>query len=556
MSEPDVLRWLTNGAFVGLAAVALAELRRRRTPAAAWMAATCTSLGLVVIVGLLLPENPEGFAQAAAVKGLIAVLVLFPYCLYRFSAAFGTHSRQLDVVAGVLAFVSVAWTVALPELPSPDEPRSEVIIAYTVYVLGAWVLLSVVVAVHMWRAGRGEPRIARQRMRLLGVGSLAMAVTLVMNGFRPESDLARAMVQLSALASAGLFYAAYAPPRLLRVWWRRPEEDAMRAAILELLTTQTADEVVGLLLPAAARLVGAREAWLVPHGEAPRAPGFAVPMRAGHLMIATSPYAPVFGDEELSMFSSLAVMADLALERNQLLESEQAARSEAERIGADLEQFAYAASHDLKEPLRLLTGFSKVLNKRYGEQLDESAVDILLAIQRSTERMHQLIDDLLELSRVGRADLALHPTDLLEPLEEALENLEPAIEEVGAHIEIDALPMARCDTQLVALVFQNLVSNALKYHGNEPPRVRVSGHRRNGVVEVQVADRGEGIDPKYRDRIFAPFQRLHGGDGPEGTGIGLAVVKKVVELHTGEVWVESAPGEGATFCFTLPAADA
>lgn len=554
MTALDGLRWITNAAFVALAVVALREWLRRRTPASGWMAATFSTMGAVIVAGFFVTEDPETTAEQMAVRLLLAVLMLFPYLMFRFAAALEPAARRTEIAGLVVAGAAVAWTLGIPEFPGPGEPRSGPIVAYTAYIVFAWVALSITVAVRLWRSGRHEPRIARKRMRLLCAGALALACALVASPAARDDEGAGAVVQAAALASAALFYAAYVPPRLLRVWWRRPEEERLRGAELELLTTTSQNEVADVLLPRAAELVGASRAWLVREGDAPPAAIYTVPMREGVLAVATSRYAPLFGDDELSLLSTLAVMADLAMERNRLLERERRARGEAERVGADLEQFAYAASHDLKEPLRLLSGFSRVLRRRYGDRLDTEGVEILDAIVRSTERMHQLIDDLLELSRVGQAELALQHESLLEPLREALGYLAPAIEEAGASVEVETLPVARFDPQLVALVFQNLVGNALKYTGGRAPAVRVSARRVDGLVEVAVADQGEGIDPRFQDRIFAPFQRLHGSEGPAGTGIGLAIVKKAVELHAGEVWVESAPGEGATFHFTLPAA--
>jgi PAS domain S-box-containing protein len=223
------------------------------------------------------------------------------------------------------------------------------------------------------------------------------------------------------------------------------------------------------------------------------------------------------------------------------------------RSNAELEQFAYVASHDLQEPLRAVAGCSEILQRRYRGRLDGDADELIGHIVEGAARMHTLIQDLLEFARVDRQQLAAAPTDAGRALDQALARLSASIRESGADVTRDSLPTLPAEEVQLTQLFQNLVGNALKYRGAERPRIHVGASRRDTMWEFEVRDNGIGIDPQYFDRIFNLFQRLHTRTEYPGTGIGLAVCRKIVQRHGGRIWVESAPGRGATFRFTLPA---
>jgi PAS domain S-box-containing protein len=220
----------------------------------------------------------------------------------------------------------------------------------------------------------------------------------------------------------------------------------------------------------------------------------------------------------------------------------------------ELEQFAYAASHDLQEPLRMISSYTQLLARRYRGQLDADADEFIAFAVDGAARMERLIQDLLAYSRVGTEGRDLQPTSSEDALEQALSNLRGAIEESGAVVSHDPLPEVLADeTQLVQL-FQNLVGNGIKYRSTAPPEVRLSAARLpDARWRFSVEDNGLGIDPQYFERIFGMFQRLHGRDEFAGTGIGLAIARKIVERHGGTITVASEPGSGSTFQFTLAA---
>jgi len=225
---------------------------------------------------------------------------------------------------------------------------------------------------------------------------------------------------------------------------------------------------------------------------------------------------------------------------------------ELERSNAELEQFAYVASHDLQEPLRMVSSYTQLIQRRYGGRLDGEAKEFMSYIVDGAARMKQLIEDLLAYSRVGTKGKEFRPVALEAPLKRAITNLRAAIEESGAAVTWDPLPSVEADEAQLAQLFQNLLGNALKFRGPSVPRVHVGAVERESEWQIQVADNGIGIEPQYFERIFMVFQRLHAmGDYP-GTGIGLAICRKVVERHGGRIWVESKLGEGSRFIFTLP----
>jgi len=234
-------------------------------------------------------------------------------------------------------------------------------------------------------------------------------------------------------------------------------------------------------------------------------------------------------------------------------EEELAARSEElERSNRELEQFAYVASHDLQEPLRMVASYTQLLARRYRGRLDEDAEEFIGYAVDGVTRMQALINDLLAYSRVGTRGGAFEPVDSEAVFQQVLASLGPTIEEAGAIVVHDPLPTLTADPGQLGQLLQNLVGNAVKFRGEAPPRVHVSAERGAGEWTFAVADNGIGIDPAYADRIFVIFQRLHTRDEYAGTGIGLAICKKIVERHGGRIWFEPGPGGGTVFRFTLP----
>lgn len=223
------------------------------------------------------------------------------------------------------------------------------------------------------------------------------------------------------------------------------------------------------------------------------------------------------------------------------------------RSNSELEQFAYVASHDLQEPLRKVTSFVQLLQERYEGQLDERADQYIAFAVDGARRMQQLISDLLSFSRVGRTTDRFEVVEMAECIALALDNLQAPISEVGARLQIpNVLPTVRGDRALLVSLWQNLIVNSLKFHGETPPEIRIAVRPADHGWEFALADNGIGIEPRFAEKIFVIFQRLHGRDRYPGTGIGLALCQKIVEFHGGQIWLDASYTGGARFCFTLP----
>ena len=226
--------------------------------------------------------------------------------------------------------------------------------------------------------------------------------------------------------------------------------------------------------------------------------------------------------------------------------------AELRRSNQELEQFAYVASHDLQEPLRKIASFCNLLESRYASQLDDRASTYLHYIVDGAMRMQALVNDLLLYSRVTTRGQEFAPANMDDVMQEAQANLDVAIAECKAQVSCDALPAVFGDAPQLVRLLQNLIGNAIKYRGEAPPQVHLAAAKERDEWVFSVRDNGIGIAPEYAERIFVIFQRLHTREEYGGTGIGLAVCKKIVERHGGRIWVESAEGAGATFRFTLP----
>jgi PAS domain S-box-containing protein len=322
------LEYVNDALFVGLAGVCYLQWRRHGGKPAAWLALTFGVLAGVVVAGLALSATtPTGAVGEWTTKLLLAAVFLFPYLLFRFTAALERPARRTEVVACALAGLMLAATLALPSLPAPGAPRPGWLAAYLGLVVLQWTATSLIVAVRLWRAGRGQPTAARRRMRGLSMGAAGLSLVILVGGVAPSAS-ARLLTQVTdvvTLASALMFYLAFAPPAVLRNAWRQPEQARLRWAMADLKTVTQPAQVAVSLLPHVVGMVGGSGAALLDehgatlgtHGQTPEGeePSFRFELSNGWMLVWGSPYTPVFGRQELELMRAVGSLADLALER-------------------------------------------------------------------------------------------------------------------------------------------------------------------------------------------------------------------------------------------------
>jgi signal transduction histidine kinase len=260
-----------------------------------------------------------------------------------------------------------------------------------------------------------------------------------------------------------------------------------------------------------------------------------------------------FKEDQREYLMAIARLMGIVVENSELLQSSVRSAEELRRSNQELEKFAYVASHDLQEPLRMVAGYTQLLAKRYRGKLDRDADDFITFAVDGAKRMQVLIEDLLTYSRVATTGSPFAAVDCNVTLAVVLSSLKPAIDEAGATVTWDALATVPGDETQLRQLLQNLIGNGIKYRDSRPPRVHVGCTRDGDMWRFSVTDNGIGIDAQYAEMIFVIFRRLHTHREFSGTGIGLAICKKIVERHGGRIWVESVPGNGSTFYFTLPA---
>ena len=565
-----VARWTALALYVVLAGVSIRIWLRRRTPAAKWVALTFTDLAAFALLSPLVPD--EGLVGDLGRRATILGLLLFPYFLYRFAISFHPPGRVLRAFADGGVAVLALVTLVLPDL---DAGTAWWFRLYGFAFIIVWVTLFGVVAFRLYRGGRGQPTLARRRMRLLALGAFLMGAAFVLSvagssvvtgedaPSDPEPSVLSVSSQLLAVGSAWVFIVGFAPPAILRTAWRQPEEQDLHRAALRLLAATTRDEVTTTLLPHLAGVVGASGveirderggrvgSWGVPVAPVEDPATVRLPLRAGEVRVATSSYTPFFGVEEHQLLRRLGVLADLALDRVELVEQLRHANDRLEEANDELESFVYSASHDLKNPLIAVLGYLDVLQTDYADALDEQGRWYVERMVTNSRFMESLISDLLELSRVGRIEVDTSRVPLgplVEDLAADLGRQDPPVRVVA-----EELPTVWINRARARQLFANLFENAAKY-GNRPElsvsvwsEVTTGGGRR-----VHVADDGVGVPPEYHERVFGMFERLEADESrTAGTGMGLALCRKIVQSVGGDIAL--TPSEvGAHFVIDLP----
>jgi signal transduction histidine kinase len=555
-SLADALQYVNIAAFGLLAFVCLRMWLHHRTPPAFWAFATFGLIGALVISGPVL--DALGEESLWLTKVIVALVVLFPYFLYRFAVAFLPVSRWVEAAAAAITLGLIAWTFALPDIPEENEPRSDLFNGYVAALLLQWTLLSLFVAVRLWRAGAAQPTVVRYRVRLLAVAAIALAVVLVLAGARSNpSPLFELISALLTLASALLFFVGFAPPKALRKTWREPEERLLRASVDRLLIADKPSEVTEIVLPQMANIVGARGVALLDsnghvldsYGVDPEAPGGAhFQFSQGAVIAWTGPYAPLFAQEEFDLLRSLGGFALLAYERKSQVAREKQAFEEADQLKSN---FIALASHELRTPAAVIHGLAATLHQR-GDQLGEEQLQTLeRTLYEQTDRMRRLVDQLLDLSRLEANGISIDPQPLAvqSRLEELVSMVAgDQVEEVTISVPPDL--EALVDQNAFDRIVSNLIVNATRY--GSPP-IEISAEQRDRHFRLSVADHGRGVPAEFVPQLFDRFTRSGASrDRGEGAGLGLAIAKSYAQAHGGDLLYEELRPHGARFRLVLP----
>lgn len=572
-----LIHYVTAVAAVVLAVVAVREGRRHGS-GTRWGAAAFAALAAVLIVSTVDGESRPDWLR----KLTVCVLVAFPYLLVRFTASFGAVSASFVRFATATLALVVAATVILPSVGGAgDGARPEWSGVYIVAVLGFWTVLSGVTVVALWRLGSDEPTVSRRRTRLMSGGTAGMNVLILLAGANLNEGPGELAIQGLLLLSLLAFGLGFAPPHVVRLAWRQPEQEALRHATERLAGSTTVAEVMDTLLPQVARIVAARSAVVLDeHGatvasfgdspETGHAPGdeardsqvVALSPPFGSLVVVTGPLTPFFGREEVGLLHALGALADLSLGRCVLFERQREAEEAlrlameaAERANMAKSDFLSRMSHELRTPLNVVLGFGQILEMR--GSLDDEDGEAVEHILKAGRHLLVLINEVLDLSRIesGRMAISPEPVDVGELVMESLDLMRPLAAERSVRLSTDLTECARhvtADRQRLKQVLLNLFSNAVKYN-REGGLVEVScASAAQGRLRLTVGDTGPGVPAALVDRLFEPFERLKADESHvEGTGLGLALSRQLVELMGGEIGVASRDGGGSLFWVEL-----
>jgi len=566
----EIALYLEALAFVGLAVIGLRLWRRHGGVPAGWVASAFAAAAAAQVLNVVVRRLPEGSAASWTLKVDVALMVIAPYLLFRFMAALRPQRRWLEWTGASITVLVAGEAFLVPGVGA----RTTVFSGWRVLFISSWAVqwtvLLVAVAVGFLAGGQREPGVAQRRMRLLGISAielnLALVVSLGTSGVR--SDTTTFWIETLTILGAALFALAFSPPRFIREAWRRPEYDAMQAALGDLISATTASEVTARLLPAVAGISGGRAVALmdqrgkligahgltlelasemssasVGEGDQLTVPaGAPVPMRlavrSGALLVWTSPFAPLFGDEELRLLRMLAGLADLALERCQLFARER--------------EFIADATHQLRTPLTVIAGVAATLAKHWSRLTEEQIEESLAALERQGERVRVLVQNLLDISQVemGRLELNFAAFPVAECMGRVAESF-PAPAGKSLEVRLGDGAVVIADAARLEQILANLLVNAYRYGGQ---KICLEAIRESDCVILAVRDDGPGVPENLIPHLFQTFIRGDNARGIPGSGLGLAVAKRLTDVLGGRISYEADQPTGARFVVRLRAA--
>jgi len=561
----NVLGYFSAAVFTAVGLAALVFWRRRRDRPSLWAALSFGTLGAVALAGQALPQDPSTGLEQVLQRLLIVALVLFPYLLYRFTTAFDPPSNVLAWTVALSTAALIIWTVALPHFPKTNEHRSAAFNAYLAGLVVQFGVVSMIAAFRLWRAGRGQPSVARNRMQMLAIAATALTAALFFAVVTPQDEAGLQIgTSVLGLVSALAFLLGFVPPGVVRVIWRRAEQERVRDAIGALMAASTPEEVAANVLPPMTRLFAARAIFLLDaddnvvaiHGSdlpaPPKGPDLLrLEIPGGCLVVWAGPYAPFFGSDEIELLQSLGALTGLALDRSRLFVREREQRLELERADELKTNFIALAAHELRTPVASIHGVVSTLD-RLGDRLSEDdRAELDDALRSQTERMRGLVDQLLDLSRLEAERVPIHPVPL--PVRAEIEELVAASGDGRtAEVEIripDDLE-AVVDRTVFERVVSNLLTNALR-HGRSP--IVVTAAQSDRHFRLAVEDSGNGVPPQFVEDLFERFSRSEEARARGlGAGLGLAIARSYARAHGGDLVHEAVRPHGARFELVVP----
>ncbi len=592
-----VSQYATTVAFAVIAALTVRDWLVTRDRSRMYLALAIGSLAAVSILGQVGKLLGPSFVAASAYVTITVFLVSGLALLLFRHAVIPLKPRTLRLVVGIVIATGML-EIGVQAIFGHTAPKPIQLIAAAAFVL-VWSGCVGEPSVRLWFAARRRTVVQRARMRALSLGYLAI-VALLLVAVVTSSLAAQPAIQigfaLATIAIVPLLYAGFVPPAWLRRTWRQSEEDKFQQATHDILlfasdqlalaqrslewairltgadagyflarpgtilaTQGMTAEDAQTLQPAVA---GAGGRTVVPLGGTPPRSAMIARLHVNDaaIVLVGGPFTPVFGSDEEAWLQQYAAMVSTGLERVRLGEALAQTNGQLEQLEAanrELEAFSYTISHDLRAPLRAVSGFTSILFEEYADAMPAEARGYLKRVKDSGDHMGHLVDDLLAFSRLGRQAVRTQRVSIRGIVDRALQELSPALDGRQVEVVIGELPNAECDAALVEQVFVNLLSNAFKYsRRREHARVEV------GILEANAAegptyfvrDNGAGFDMDYAGKLFGVFQRMHRSEDFEGTGVGLAIVHRIIERHGGRIWAEAKVDAGATFYFTLKGA--
>ncbi len=611
MSEAGFITWsqyATTAAFAVIAALTIRDWLVTRDRSRMYLALAIGSLAAVSILGQVGKLLGPSFVAASGYVTIVIFLVSGLALLLFRHAVIPLKRRTIRVVVGIVIATGLL-EIGVQAIFGHNAPKPIQLLALAMFVV-VWSGCVGEPSVRLWFAARRRTVVQRARMRALSLGYLGIVAILLAAVFTSALATVPAVqigFALATFAIIPLLYAGFVPPAWLRRTWRQSEEAKFQQATRDIvmfasdpgaLAKRSLDWAIrltgadaGLFMNGPdsilatqgiaaddaktlqAAVAGAGDRTVIPLGGTPPRSVMIAHLHVNDaaIVLLGGPFTPVFSTDEEAWLQQYAAMVSTGLERVRLVEAlaetngqlEDKVREVTERrqqletANRELEAFSYTISHDLRAPLRAVSGFTSILFEEYADAMPVEARGYLKRVKDSGDHMGHLVDDLLAFSRLGRQAVRTQRVSIRGIVDRALEQLATSLDSRQVEVVIGELPDAACDPALVEQVFVNLLSNAFKYsRPREHARVEV------GVLEPDAAegptyfvrDNGAGFDMEYAGKLFGVFQRMHRTEDFEGTGVGLAIVHRIVERHGGRIWAEAKVDGGATFYFTLKGA--